>query len=340
MASAINRADNPPLLNDYLMYLNVVKGRTLRTVGEYQIDLRLFLKYLKFNKTKHDKALVEEMDIRDADINLLREVTLHDIYEFEFFLQDERSNGSRSRARKTSAIKGFFKYLTFNARLLEKNPAEHLEVPAGEKPLPKFLTLEESLRLLRSAEDEDSPYALRDYCVLTLFLNCGLRLSELVGINKNDIDTTERRMKVRGKGRKERMLYLNDACLDAITTYLASRENPPEEPYALFLSRNNRRISRRRVQQIVERTLGEADLDGKGLSTHKLRHTAATLMYQHGNVDTLTLKEILGHQSIATTEIYTHLSDRKQQDAMEQNPLSGVHAGHPDSDSRKSNGKK
>lgn len=170
----------------------------------------------------------------------------------------------------------------------------------------------------------DSDQPLRDYCIITLFLNCGMRLSELVGINKNDVDMTERRLRVLGKGNKERMLYLNDACLSAISEYLASRENPPSEPHALFLSRNKRRISKRRVQQIVEATLQRADLDGRGLSTHKLRHTAATLMYQHGHVDTLTLRDILGHQSIATTEIYTHLSDEQKQEAMESNPLAGI----------------
>ena len=321
----VQRDDNPAVLTDFLMYLSVVRGRTIRTVSEYQIDLRLFLKYVKFIKGKSDAAILEDTDIRDVDAALLRQVDLHDIYEFEFFLQNERGNNGRSRARKTSAIKGFFKYLTHNVHLIDKNPAEHLELPSTEKPLPKFLTLEESLRMLRSAEQEDSKYALRDYCILTLFLNCGLRLSELVGINKNDIDLGERRMRVRGKGRKERMLYLNDACIDAITEYLSSRENPEEEPHALFLSRNSRRISRRRVQQVVEQTLSNAELDGKGLSTHKLRHTAATLMYQHGNVDTLTLKEILGHQSIATTEIYTHLADERKQEAMENNPLAAVH---------------
>lgn len=314
-------ADNPEILNDYLVFLSIVKGRSPRTVAEYNLDLRLFLKYIKFMKTEHNTAAVEDMDIRDVDITLLRKVTLQDIYQFEYYLKDDRQNKDRARSRKTSAVKGFFSYLTYNAALLEKNPAEHLELPGIKQSLPKFLSLEESLRML-SAVDSDHPQ--RDYCILVLFLNCGIRLSELVGINVQDIDMYERRMRVLGKGNKERMIYLNDACLSAITEYLQTRENPPTEPDALFLSRNNRRISRRRVQQIVETVLRNADLGGRGLSTHKLRHTAATLMYQHGNVDTLTLKEILGHKSIATTEIYTHLSDEQRQEAIEHNPLANV----------------
>ncbi len=317
----VNHAENPELLNQYLMYLRVVKGRSMRTVTEYNLDLRLFLKYIKQQTAENPSADPAEMDIRDVDIGLIRSITLQQIYDFEFYLENERDNQERARARKTSAIKGFFKYLTNTLHLLEKNPVEFLELPSAKKALPKFLSLEESMRMLTSV-DSDQP--LRDYCIITLFLNCGMRLSELVGINKNDVDMTERRLRVLGKGNKERMLYLNDACLSAISEYLASRENPPSEPHALFLSRNKRRISKRRVQQIVEATLQRADLDGRGLSTHKLRHTAATLMYQHGHVDTLTLRDILGHQSIATTEIYTHLSDEQKQEAMESNPLAGI----------------
>lgn len=313
--------DNPEILNDYLIFLSIVKGRSPRTVAEYNLDLRLFLKYIKFMKTEHNQPAVEDMDIRDVDITLLRQVTLQDIYQFEYYLQDDRQNRDRARSRKTSAVKGFFSYLTYNMSLLEKNPAEHLELPGIKHSLPKFLSLEESLRMLSSVE---SDHPQRDYCILVLFLNCGIRLSELVGINVQDVDMYERRLRILGKGNKERMIYLNDACLSAITEYLQTRKNPPTEPNALFLSRNNRRISRRRVQQIVESVLKNADLGGRGLSAHKLRHTAATLMYQHGNVDTLTLKEILGHKSIATTEIYTHLSDEQRQDAIEHNPLANV----------------
>ena len=221
-----------------------------------------------------------------------------------------------------------FKYLTKTKGMLTADPCQNLELPVVKKTLPRFLTLEESLRMLKTAEETPSHDMLRDYCIVTLFLNCGFRLSELVGMNVTDVDFYNRQIRVLGKGSKERIVYLNDACLEAIRTYLDARENPPEEPNALFLSRNHRRISRRRVQQIVENMLTASGLAGRGLSTHKLRHTAATLMYQHGHVDTLTLKDILGHQSIATTEIYTHLSSEQRQNAIDSNPLAGEHIHH------------
>jgi site-specific recombinase XerD len=246
---------------------------------------------------------------------------LHDFYEYIFYLADERDNNEKSRARKTSSLKSFFNYLTNNVHLLETNPIANIEMPTQKKSIPKFLSLEESLKLLSSI---DSNNYKRDYCIITLFLNCGMRLSELVGINKNDIDFTEKRLRLLGKGNKERIVYLNNACIDSLKEYLNSRENPPSEPQALFLSKFNKRISKRRVQQIVENALKNANLDGLGYSTHKLRHTAATLMYQHGNVDTLVLKEILGHESISTTEIYTHISNRDLQKATESSPLANI----------------
>jgi site-specific recombinase XerD len=264
---------------------------------------------------------IYNVSIKDFNITLLKDLTLHDFYEYIFYLADERDNNEKSRARKTSSLKSFFNYLTNNVHLLETNPIANIEMPTQKKSIPKFLSLEESLKLLSSI---DSNNYKRDYCIITLFLNCGMRLSELVGINKNDIDFTEKRLRLLGKGNKERIVYLNNACIDSLKEYLNSRENPPSEPQALFLSKFNKRISKRRVQQIVENALKNANLDGLGYSTHKLRHTAATLMYQHGNVDTLVLKEILGHESISTTEIYTHISNRDLQKATESSPLANI----------------
>ena len=316
----INKSDYPDFLNEYIYYLRIIKGCAPQTANEYFINIRLFLRYIKMMKT--ETALpVEEVDISDFSEDMLRSITLKDIYNFEFYLAEERKNNAASRARKTSAIKSFFSYLTKRAGILDKNPALDIESPSQKKSLPKFLSLDESLTLLSSV---DSAEPLRDYCIITLFLNCGMRLSELVNINKNDIDFTERKIRLLGKGNKERIIYINDACIAALNDYLASRVNPPDEPHALFLSKFKKRISRRRVQQIIEDTLKSAGFDGKGLSTHKLRHTAATLMYQHGNVDTLVLKEILGHASIATTEIYTHLSDDIRKNAADSSPLANV----------------
>lgn len=317
-----NRPENPEFLNNYLVHIKIVQLLAERTIQEYYIDIRLFLKYVYENNHNTGKDF-EDIDIHDMTEAELKKITVSDIYSFIFYTSDERQNKDRARYRKISALRSFFKYLEKVAHIIENNPTKDLDVPVPKASLPKFLSLNESLRLLETADSSDSK---RDYCILTLFLNCGLRLSELVGINISDIDFYENRMKVLGKRSKERMVYLNEACIDALNKYLVIRKNNPkaaDEP-ALFISNQNHRISKRRVQQIVEETLQKAQLDGKGITTHKLRHTAATLMYQYGDADVLTLKELLGHASVSTTEIYTHLNDENVRNAIESNPLSKV----------------
>lgn len=317
-----NNDSNPEFLNDYLVHMKVVRMLSERTIGEYYLDIRLFLKFYKSSQDNIDLP-VEDIDISAMTVENLRKITVSDIYSFIFYAADERKNADRARYRKLSSLRSFFKYLTKTTHLLKDDPTKDIDVPAPKKSLPKFLSLEESLRLLATSDDSDS---VRDYCILTLFLNCGMRLSELVGINISHIDFSEARMKVLGKGNKERMVYLNSACMDAISRYLAVRgqnEKAADEP-ALFISNRNKRISKRRVQQIVENAIDAAGLDGKGITTHKLRHTAATLMYQYGDADVLTLKELLGHENIATTEIYTHLSAESVRNAVDSNPLANV----------------
>lgn len=325
----IDRTQIPLFLSDYLTYLDVIRGKAKRTVTEYYNDICLFLRWLHCVNAQKSAADVGETDIADLPFSEIEAVTVSVLYDYIRYLRDTRGNTPRSASRRLSAVRSLFKYLTKTKGMLKADPCQNLELPTVKKALPRFLTLEESQRMLHTAEEEkDSPEKLRDYCIITLFLNCGFRLAELVGMNVSDVDFFNRQIRVLGKGSKERIVYLNDACLSAIQDYLAKRENPPEEPNALFLSRNHRRISRRRVQQIVENHLTAAGLGGRGLSTHKLRHTAATLMYQHGSADMLTLKEILGHQSISTTEIYTHLSSEKRQNAIDSNPLAGEHMHH------------
>ena len=319
----IDRSQNPLFLNDYLTYLDVIRGRAKRTVAEYYNDCVLFLRWMHCCYLKKPVSEVGDTAIMDITIAEMEQVTVAALYDYIRYLRDVRGNTPRSVARRLSAVRSLFKYLTKTKGALSKDPCQNLELPSVKKGLPRFLTLEESRRMLEQAGENHSFDALRDYCIVTLFLNCGFRLAELVNMNVGDVDFYNRQVRVLGKGSKERIVYLNDACLDALHAYLSERENPPEEPNALFLSRNHRRISRRRVQQIVEQTLAAAGLAGRGLSTHKLRHTAATLMYQYAGTDMLTLKEILGHQSIATTEIYTHLSSEKRQDAIDNNPLAG-----------------
>lgn len=313
-----NNSDNPEFLNDYLVHIKIIKMLSERTINEYYLDIRLFLKFIHSGGENVDDA-----DISKMTEDELRKITISDIYGFIFYAADERNNLDRARYRKISALRSFFKYLTKTAQILTDDPTKDVEIPVPKAALPKFLSLDESLRLLQTAGDGDSA---RNYCILTIFLNCGIRLSELVGINVSDIDFYENRIKVLGKGNKERMIYLNSACIDALRAYLAVRgENPKADgEAALFLSNRCTRISKRRVQQIVENALAAAGLDGKGITTHKLRHTAATLMYQYGDADVLTLKELLGHASISTTEIYTHLNNENVRNAVESNPLAKV----------------
>lgn len=321
--------DCPDYLREFLYYLLTIRGRSKRTVDGYYIDLRIFLRYIKCKYVLHadpfDPDVLQDIVILDLPLSVLSGLTLADIYEFLTYAQSGRENNPKTRSRKVSSIRTFFHYLTVKSRKLENNPVENLEVPSVKKSVPRYLTLEESLELLVHI-DPGNPNYERDYCIVTLFLNCGMRLSELVGINVYDIrDDTVRLL---GKGNKERVIYINEACQKAIQAYMKVRKQPQNAKHkdALFLSSRGTRITPRRVEQIVENCLKQAGLSGQGYSPHKLRHTAATLMYQHGGVDIRVLKEILGHANLATTEIYTHISSRQMQDAMLHSPLSNVSA--------------
>lgn len=314
----------PPIIRDFLTYNETIKGKSSRSVDEYYLDLQTFFRYVLLIRGLVDKKVeFEEISIENVDLKLISSVTISDLYSFIVFCKDERGNNAATRARKTSTLRIFFKYLTSQVHLLEVNPAEMLDSPKVKQALPKHLTLEDAIELLNSV---DGPNKERDYCILTLFLNCGMRLSELCGINLSDI-RADGTLRLLGKGNKERVVYLNDACQDAIRNYLAVRPNNDIEfsdRNALFISRNKKRISNKTVQYIVKTYLEKAGLGDRGLSTHKLRHTAATLMYQHGNVDIRVLKDILGHSNLGTTQIYTHISNTQIKNAIDSNPLSNV----------------
>ena len=312
----------PDFLRDFLTYNETIKGKSGRSVEGYFIDLQNFFRYLLKIRGKTDKDTEFcDIDISPITIELLKTVTITDLYAYLVFCKNERGNGAATRARKTSTLRIFFKYLSTQTHQLESNPAAMLESPKIKQSLPKHLTLEDSYELLSAVE---GPNKQRDYCILTLFLNCGLRLSELCDLNLSSI-SSEGTLTVIGKGNKERMVYLNSACSNAIMDYLKVRPNegiPVTEKNALFLSRNHRRISPKTVQHIVKTYLEKSGLGNMGYSTHKLRHTAATLMYQHGNVDVRVLKDILGHANLGTTQIYTHVSDKQIKHAIDSNPLS------------------
>ncbi len=313
--------DCPPILKDYLFYLETIKGRSPRTVESYYIDLRTFFRFLLRYKKITDVEDFEEIKIASFDKEILKTVTLSDVYEFLNYTLSTRENNANTRARKVSCIRSFFKYLTTKINFLEENPVLYLETPSLKKSMPRFLNLEESQELLIS--DEDYPDKIRDQCIITIFICCGIRLSELTGINLSDLKDDS--IRILGKGNKERFVYTNEICREAIDKYLTIRNTMvvrhPEDKNALFLSRQGRRISPRRVEQIVTERLKAAGLDGLGYSTHKLRHTFATLLYEYGDVDINILKEILGHVNLSTTEIYTHVSNHQIRDAMQKSPL-------------------
>ncbi|MCM1298799.1 MAG: tyrosine recombinase XerC [Firmicutes bacterium] len=334
MATNFNyRNDAPQYLIDFLTHIEIVKNRSQLTVKNYYCDLRLFLRFLK---KKNDPSLssVELSQISIADIpdSLVKNVTLMDILEFLTYSKQSRDNQPKARARKAVALRQFFKYLTDNKGWFEVSPAAKLELPSPKNALPKHLTIEQANQLLAECSEIKTWADSRDYCMITFFLNCGMRLSELVGISVNDyIKSVDPKtgnaysfLKVIGKGNKERIIYLNNACVSAYEAYLKVRPNVQNEK-ALFLSKQYKRISNRRVEQIIEEKLMKSGLSGYGFSVHKLRHTAATLMYQNG-VDVRVLKEVLGHENLNTTQIYTHVSDNQIKQAMDQNPLSEIAA--------------
>ncbi|MCL2697393.1 MAG: tyrosine recombinase XerC [Oscillospiraceae bacterium] len=330
------RNDAPAYLLEFLNYAATVKGRSENTIISYYADLK---QYFRFMKRKHGFASgvsFEEIKIADLPDDIIKNSGLGDALEFLHFISSERGNNAKSRARRAVALRQFYKYLTYYKAWFSVSPLDRLEMPSVKKPLPKHLTYEQAIELLSTVPEMKNIADARDFCILTLFLNCGIRLSELVGLNttdykqERDFDTGEpvHTLRVTGKGSKERIIYLNSACVAAFDVYkneraklLADNKSLANEK-AMFLSKQKKRITNRRVQQVVEEALKRAGLDGMGFSPHKLRHTAATLMFQNG-VDVRVLKEVLGHENLGTTQIYTHVANKQVKEAMEKNPLGG-----------------
>ena len=308
----------PDLVCEYLRYIDVIKNRSQKTVFEYAINLREFVTFVLI-----DKKICNEknLNLKLCDVEFFRNITLDDAYKYLSYCKNEKNNNSSTRARKVVAIRQFFKYLSDNKQLLDNNPMKVLDSPKTKKALPKYLTLEQSINLLQSVDGKNKE---RDYAILTIFLNCGLRLSELVALNYNDIKS-DNSMRVVGKGNKERIVYLNNACVEAIKAYMRVRpKDGVVDKNALFLSTRLKRISPKTVQYIVKSFLEKSGLGELGMSVHKLRHTAATLMYQYGDADVLVLKDVLGHENLSTTEIYTHIVDDQKKKAIENNPLAKI----------------
>ena len=325
------RDDSPQILCDFLSYHETIKAHSQKTVDEYYLDLRNFLRYVKRSR---DKALcdlpLDKISILEIDINFIRTITLTDIYGYLAYLSRDRAQQHNSvntdyglsattRARKIATLRSFFNYLTTKVHLLDQNPTKDLDTPKTKKSLPKYLTLDESIELLESV---DGANVERDYCIITFFLNCGLRISELIGLDIGSIQSDA--LRVLGKGNKTRIVYLNDACKSALEQYLAVRRPiSGKDENALFITVRNARISRAAVHLLVKKHLANAGLDSSEYSSHKLRHTAATLMLQNG-VDVKAVQEVLGHEHLNTTEIYTHIDNESLRVAAKANPLSRV----------------
>lgn len=314
--------NTPLILEDFLNYMETIRGASPNTVKEYYYDLNTFFRYLKLRyKMVPSDTEFEEIEIHDIDLDLIKKINIQDLHAYVSYVDKVLKNGNNAKSRKVSSLRSFFKYLYSTLNLIEKNPADSLELPKANSRYPVYLTLDQAETLLDTIlENPSEEYRKRDYAIIMLFLNCGLRLSELSSINISKIKNNET-LTVIGKGNKERTIYLNEACQAAIKDYLSIRPKDAKDPDALFISKRKNRMSNRAIQHMVERYFKRMGLDTNIYSTHKLRHTAATLMYQHGNVDIRALQEILGHESVSTTQIYTHLDDERLRDAINSNPL-------------------
>ena len=319
----------PQILRDFLTYHENIKGQSPRTISEYYLDLRMFLRFIRL--MRNDMPLntpLEDIPIKDIGLDFVGSITTSEVFDFLSYLANDRPLNPDSvyteygiepsaRSRKLSAIKSFYKYLTVRTKQLQENPVADLEYPKLRKSLPKYLTISQASALLQAVSGQN---AKRDYAILMLFLNCGIRRSELVGLNISDV--YEDRIRVIGKGNKERIVYFGSACHKAIEAYMEERNQIVlTDNRALFGSRNGNRISVTAVHRLVEKALLKAGLDATQFSAHKLRHTAATMMLS-GGVDIKTVQEVLGHENLNTTQIYTHIESTELKLAAEANPLS------------------
>lgn len=326
--------DAPQVIKEFLVYMESIMGRSPQTVSEYYLDLRTFFRYIMAVRSSLPTDELEKIDISNIDLPFVAAVTQSEVYDYLLYISRSRpkfhnsaattyGNTAKTRARKMASLRAFFKYYCDKTKQIAVNPVANIDIPKTQKSLPKFLSLNESVKLLESV---DGKYKERDYCILTLFLNCGLRVSELAGISIGDINLDDRILRVLGKGNKERMVYLNDACVSAIKRYNSFKKEDtethikPQHKNAYFISRNGTRLSVMRIKELVKEHLDRAGLSQKHASAHKLRHTAATLMYQNG-VDVRTIKEVLGHENLDTTAIYTHVVNDNLREAAEKNPL-------------------
>ena len=314
----------PIFLKNYLTYMSVIKGKSENTVKQYYYDLRIFLRYNLMIEKNILPDKFDSIDITNFDFDIIKKITLDDLYAFMAYINNEHSSNDSFRARKVASLRSFFNYLYVKEKSINENPAQNLDTPKLKKRLPKYLSLEQSVKLLKVI---DGKFKQRDLAMFMLFLTCGLRLSELVGIDIKNVDLNKKTVKVVGKGNKERIVFINDLCVETIKKYLEIRPADGlcgDDRNALFISSKNRRITGRSVEILAKKYFELAGIDSSVYTPHKLRHTAATIMYRDGNVDVRTLQKILGHESLSTTQIYTHVSDDFMENAAKKNPLAKI----------------
>lgn len=316
----------PLIVVDFLNYLETIKGKSMNTIDAYKVDLTMFFRFLKLyrDEVTDTNTEFEDIVINNVDNNFIKKIKLSELYAFMSFLEKYRNNSAYARARKVATLKSFFKYLQNKAKIIDENPTLELESPKINKRHPIYLNLNESIQLLKSMDKNKKSY-YRDYCIITLFLNCGMRLSELCNIRLDKISGDT--LTIIGKGNKERTVYLNEACMKALSDYLSNRDDSKasvDNKKYLFLSNRGTPINKRTVEIMVKNYTKRAGLKDEKYTPHKLRHTAATLMYKHGDVDIRSLQTILGHENISTTQIYTHVDDETLREAVKSNPLSKI----------------
>lgn len=307
-------------IKDFLTYLTVIQGKSKTTREGYEYDLKLFFRFLELYNNNGNFDEIDNVDISKIDIDDINNISLEDIYAFLEYCENHRDNESRAKARKVASLKAFFNYLSRKKSLITHNPTEELETPKISKRNPIYLKIDEISKLFTGINET---HYYRDYCILLMFLNCGLRVSELVSIDISDISHDQ--VSIIGKGNKERIVYINEVCKEAIDNYIRLERskikiNNNKDKDALFLSQKGNRLSVRGVQLIIEGINKRSGLNKKDLSPHKLRHTMATLLYQNG-ADLISLQQILGHTSVSTTQIYTHVEDQQLRDVIKSNPL-------------------
>lgn len=321
----------PLILIDYLNYLKSIKGLSKSTIKEYTYDLEAFIEFQLIRKLYNN----DRQDYMDnfnpskineyANENFFENLNIQDFYAFLSYLDNHKNDTATTRSRKISAIKSFYKYMYSEIEIIDNNVADKLTNPKISQRQPIYLTLNETEILLATISKEQNEFLrARDMAIVFTFLTTGMRLSELVSIDLSDVNKDN--FKIIGKGNKERTVYLTSNCQELINIYIIKRSEylKDDSINALFVSTRKKRISNRTVQATIDKYLEKAGFDTKIYSTHKLRHTAATLMYKYGNVDIRALKDILGHASVSTTQIYTHLDDDDLKDAVNKNPLSGL----------------